>query len=172
MSFSYPGAQSGEVLRDVSLNIEAGSLVIIVGANGSGKSTLVRLLSRLYEPSRSGAFLIDGLPAEDYRMGDLYKAIALLSQENRVYPLSLGENISLGFTQASSDEKVVEAARLGGATEFISRFEKGINTELKVFNDAMAHNLQGKPDHPLSQEMKRLPKDIDISGGEKQRLVA
>ncbi|KAF5324387.1 hypothetical protein D9619_011375 [Psilocybe cf. subviscida] len=173
VSFSYPGAQSGAALSNISLDIEAGSLVVLVGANGSGKSTLVRLLSRLYEPSAgSGAFLIDGLPAEDYRMGDLYRAIALLSQENRVYPLSLGENISLGATQTACEDGVHEAARLGGALEFISRFEKGMKTKLKVFDDSISHNLQGKPDHPLVQEMKRLPTDIDISGGEKQRLVA
>jgi ABC-type bacteriocin/lantibiotic exporter with double-glycine peptidase domain len=173
VSFSYPGAQSGAALSDISLNIEAGSLVVLVGANGSGKSTLVRLLSRLYKPSSGGGgFLIDGLPAEDYRMVDLYRAIALLSQENRVYPLSLGENISLGSTHGAYEEEVAEAARLGGATEFISRFEKGMNTELKVFDESMAHNLHGKPDHPLVQEMKRLPNDIDISGGEKQRLIA
>lgn len=173
VSFSYPGAQSGAALSDISLKIEAGSLVVLVGANGSGKSTLVRLLSRLYKPSSStGEFLIDGLPAKDYRMADIYRAIALLSQENLVYPLSIGENISLGSTHASCEEEVAEAARLGGASEFISRFERGMNTELNVFNESIAHNLQGKPDHPLVQEMKKLPNDIDISGGEKQRLVA
>ncbi|KAF5319485.1 hypothetical protein D9619_008545 [Psilocybe cf. subviscida] len=170
MSFSYPAAQSGAALNDISLNIEAGPLVVLVGANGSGKSTLVRLLSGLYKPSPgAGAFLI---PAEDYRIGDLYQAIALLSQENQVYPLSLSENMSLGTTQAPCKDEVDGAARLGGASEFIFRFEKGMNTELQVFSDAMAHNLHGKPDHPLSQEMKGLPTDIDISGGEKQRLVA
>ena len=135
----------------------------------------MRLLSRLYKPSsRDGAFLIDSLPAEEYRMSDLYRAIALLSQENHVYPLSLGENVALGATQAASvtEEEVHEAIRLGGAEKFISRFERGMDTELKVFNDPIMHNLQGKPDHPLVQEMKKLPNDIDISGGEKQRLVA
>ncbi|TEB23738.1 P-loop containing nucleoside triphosphate hydrolase protein [Coprinellus micaceus] len=159
VSFAYPGSRkTSGALDKVNLTIPSGSLVVIVGANGSGKSTLVRLLARLYDPT-SGDFLIDGQPANSYNMADLRRASTILSQDNKIYPLSLAENIGLGLLQSSDDmDLIAKAAEQGGASEFISKLDTGYNARL--------HNASE------TGEMEKLEKPAKISGGEKQRLVA
>ena len=93
-------------LKDISLNIQPGQLIVIVGANGSGKSTLIRILSRLYDPT-SGDVEIDGLRSKDYSIDDLHRATTLLSQENNIYPLSLAENIGLGHVDLGHDQVAI-----------------------------------------------------------------
>jgi ABC-type multidrug transport system fused ATPase/permease subunit len=159
-------------LDKVNLTIPSGSLVVIIGANGSGKSTLVRLLARLYDPT-SGDFLIDGQPANSYDMADLRRASTILSQDNKVYPLSLAENIGLGLLQSSDDmDLIAKAAEQGGASEFISKLDTGYNTRLHNASETGVLNIHGKTDHPLHKEMEKLEKPAKISGGDKQRLVA
>ncbi len=129
VTFSYPGAQNiSPALGDVSLNIQAGQLVVIVGTNGSGKSTLIRILSRLYDPA-SGTVYIDGRPSGDYIVSDLHEATTLLSQDNQLYPLSLRENIGLGYPDKVKDHKLVrQAAEQSGTIEFISKLKDGMST--------------------------------------------
>lgn len=172
ISFSYPGAQDRKALENVSLQINRGDLVVVVGANGSGKSTLVRLLSRLYEPS-SGELLIVGVPASEYRVQELHRATTLLSQDNLIYPLALRLNIGLGYPGKEDDQAMVdEAARQGGAAEFISKLEGGMDTNLDPGIECRPVNLRGNTSHPLYKEMERLRKKTEISGGEKQRIAA
>ncbi|TFK34271.1 P-loop containing nucleoside triphosphate hydrolase protein [Crucibulum laeve] len=173
VTFEYPGNKStSSALRDVSLSIKPGQLVVIVGENGSGKSTIIKILTRLYDPT-SGEVHIDGMPSSHYRMADLHHSTAVLSQDNHMYPLSLSENIGLGYVGHVDDASMISrAAELGGASSFISKLEKGIDTFLNPSLEQFAWNLQGKPDHPLSKELNSLEKTVDISGGERQRLVA
>ena len=173
VSFAYPGShKKTNALEKLNLTIAPGSLVVIVGANGSGKSTLVRILSRLFDPT-SGQLLIDGRAASEYALADLRRASTLLSQENQVYPLSLAENIGLGCLDYLGDmDKIKEAADKGGAAGFIGKLETGYETKMDDGAKATCRNLLGKPDHPLKKEMDKLEKKINISGGEKQRLVA
>ncbi|KDR69213.1 hypothetical protein GALMADRAFT_256051 [Galerina marginata CBS 339.88] len=173
VSFSYPGSQAtSPSLKEITINIDPGQVVVIVGANGSGKSTLIRILSRLYDPT-SGKVLIDGLPSADYRIDDLHEATALLSQDNTIYPLSLGENIGLGYPErVLDDEMVTEAAEKGGALEVINKLKDGKETVLDPIVDVFQVNLYGNKTHPLYEEMEKLRKKIDISGGETQRVVA
>ena len=154
------------------MNIKPGQLVVIVGANGSGKSTIVRILSRLYDPT-SGQVLIDGHSSSDYRVNDLRRATVILSQDTSIYPLSLSENIGLGYP-AFSDNKdmIMEAAKEGGALEFMQKLNKGIETVLDPFLRVFALNLYRNKTHPLYEEMEKLDKKIDVSGGERQRIAA
>jgi ABC-type multidrug transport system fused ATPase/permease subunit len=159
-------------LSDISLKIDAGQLVVVVGENGSGKSTLVRLLSRLYDPT-SGKIMIDGHPSIDYRTEDIHRATAILSQDNLIYPVSLEENIGLGYPEFSSDATMIrEAAEEGGSLPFIEKLKNGLQTSLNPFIDTFQFNLYGNKTHPLYGELEKLKKAIDISGGEKQRIVA
>lgn len=172
LSFSYPGAQGSKALDGISLRINCGDLVVIVGANGSGKSTLVRILSRLYEPS-SGELLIDDVPASEYRIDELQRSTTLLSQDNLLYPLALRLNIGLGYPGKEDDQTMVDdAARQGGAAEFISKLKDGMDTNLEPGIVCNPVNLRGKTSHPLYKEMERLRKKTEISGGEKQRIAA
>ena len=173
VSFSYPGSQTATPsLDNVSMNINPGQLVVIVGANGSGKSTLIRILSRLYDPT-SGQVLIDGHSSSDYRINDLRRATVILSQDTSIYPLSLAENIGLGYPDFSSNkDMIMEAAKEGGVFELIQKLRKGIDTVLDPFTHICSVNLRNNKTHPLYKEMEKLDKKIDISGGERQRVSA
>ncbi|KAJ3508580.1 hypothetical protein NLJ89_g5679 [Agrocybe chaxingu] len=174
ISFSYPDSQNSEpALRNVSLSIGPGEFVVIVGANGSGKSTLIRVLSRLYDPD-SGEIYIDNLPSKKYRINDLHQATALLSQDTVIYPLSIAENIGLGFPECIPDQKMIEdAAREGGAFVFIKKLKNGMDTILDPYVETFGNNLDDlDPSHPLFDVMERIEKRTDISGGERQKVVA
>jgi len=133
---------------------------------------LIRLLSRLYDPT-SGQILIDGRPLKSYRLQDLHRATAILSQDNRVYPLSLRENIALGFPEGGDDdETIIEAAKKGGAWSVIKGLKDGLDTYLDATDYATSWNLQGKKEHPLYEQLEKMEKKADLSGGEKQRVVA
>ena len=120
ISFSYPGSKNTTpALNKASLTIKSGQLVVLVGENRSGKSTIIRILSRLYNPT-SGKIFIDGHASTDYHINDLCQATVILSQDSQLYPISIGENIGLGYAKFSSDkEMVMEAAEEGGALDFI-----------------------------------------------------
>lgn len=159
-------------LNNASMSIKSGQLVVIVGANGSGKSTIIRILCRLYDPT-SGQIFIDGHASSDYCVNDLHQATVNLSQNTAIYPLSLGENIGLGYSAFSSNkEMVMEAAREGGALEFIEKLNNGMDTVLDPLTHSFSSNLHGNRTHPLYTEMKKLDKKVDISGGERQRVAA
>ncbi|KAG5636718.1 hypothetical protein H0H81_007085 [Sphagnurus paluster] len=172
VTFCYPGSKARAALQNVSFTIRPGQLAVIVGANGSGKSTIIKLLTRLYDPSE-GALLVDGIPAEQYSAFDLRRAMATFTQDHQLYPLSLYENIALGNPAATGDSALVAAAaEQGGAAVFIGKLPKGMGTLLDPQNQAYPMNIPSDPDHPLRKQMDALSKKTDISGGEKQRLVA
>ena len=155
------------------MSISSGQLVVIVGANGSGKSTIVRILSRLYDPA-SGQVLIDGHSSSDYRVNDLRCATVILSQDTLLYPLSLAENIGLGYpTFSCNKDMIIEAAKEGGAFEFIQKLNKGTDTVLEPHVETCIMGLYRNTTHPLHEEMVKLSKKkIEVSGGERQRVAA
>jgi len=146
----------------VSLSIKAGQLVVIVGPNGSGKSTIVKILNRLYNPA-SGEVLLDGQPMSSYRISDLRRATADLTQDHTLYPLTIRENIGLGHPLCVSDmDMIIQSAKLGGAYDFISKFKQGFDTTLEPIRTAHLGHL-GET-HPLKEIFDKLEKRVDVSG--------
>ena len=171
VSFAYPGSEKN-ALKGINLHIKAGQLVLIVGANGSGKTTLTQIMARLYDPS-SGGVHIEGRPAIEYCIEDLHLATSLLSQDSQMYPLSLAENIGLGYPEHSSDlEMIKEAASDSGAAEFIEGLENGYETRLETFDCSYQMNLNGDREHPLWKMADKMAKKSSISGEQQQRVIA
>jgi subfamily B ATP-binding cassette protein HlyB/CyaB len=115
-----------EILHDVSLKIEAGQVIGFVGPSGSGKSTLAKLLQRLYVPE-TGRVMIDGI---DLAMTDpawLRRQIGVVLQENLLFNASIRENIAIADPGMTLD-RVIEAARLAGAHEFILQLPQGYDS--------------------------------------------
>ncbi|KAK0464132.1 P-loop containing nucleoside triphosphate hydrolase protein [Armillaria novae-zelandiae] len=175
VSFSYLGSQSTKpALSNINLSIRPGQMVVIVGSNGSGKSTILKLLSRFYDPtSAPDSILLDGIPIYRYRMSDLRRATAILTQDHSLFPLSLGENIGLGYVEKVNDAEMIDrSAEKGGASYCLKKLEWGKETKLRTDNEAHGSNLPDDPAHPLQVELEKLQKNIELSGGEKQRIVA
>ncbi|KAK1219146.1 hypothetical protein PQX77_018142 [Marasmius sp. AFHP31] len=177
VTFRYPGSQNiTSALDDVSFKIGAGDLTVVVGANGSGKSTLVNLLSRLYDTT-SGQVLLDGADIKDYKLNDIRESIAILTQDHKLFPgLSLKENIGLGDVECLEDEtegRILEAVTKGGADSVIGKLEKGVDTVLdsRVVRYSEMLDEEDETD-PLAIKFKQLQKTSNVSGGERQRLVA
>ena len=173
ITFEYPGSKSTKsALNNVSLHIKAGHLVVIVGANGSGKSTIIKLINRLYNPT-SGVILVDGKPMNSYRIADMRQATADLNQDHSLYPLSVRENIGLGYPARMSDlDMIKQAAKLGGSYSFIENLEAGFETTLQPVRTAYMGYMSRNELSPLKDFFDKLEKTVDVSGGEKQRLVA
>ena len=129
VSFSYPGA-SRCALSEVSLTIDRGEVIALVGQNGSGKSTLAKLLCQLYHPT-SGAILWDGVDLASCDPRETRQWVSGLFQDFSQYHLSAHENIVVGRYEREADaEAAVTAARRAGAHEFIAGLDEGYATRL------------------------------------------
>jgi ABC-type multidrug transport system fused ATPase/permease subunit len=124
VSFGYDG--DGQVLNDVSFEIQPGQTVGFVGPTGSGKSTLLSLLPRFYDPNL-GHILIDGVDIADYRVAALRAQISFVLQDTVLFPGTIRENIAYGRPDASEDE-ILKAARISNADEFIARMPHGYDS--------------------------------------------
>jgi len=118
-----------EVVRDLSLDIRAGEVVGIVGRSGSGKSTLTKLLQRLYLPER-GRVLVDGVDIALLDPSWLRRQIGVVLQENVLFNRSIRENIAL-IDPSMPLDRVIRAAQLAGAHEFILELPHGYDTILE-----------------------------------------
>ncbi|SEP42915.1 ATP-binding cassette, subfamily B, HlyB/CyaB [Methylobacterium sp. ap11] len=126
-----------EALRGVSLAIEPGETIGIVGPSGSGKSTLTKLVQRLYVPEQ-GRVMIDGVDLTLVDPAWLRRQIGVVLQENILFNRSVRENIALADTTLPM-ERVIAAARLAGAHEFILALPHGYDTVI----DERGANLSG-----------------------------
>jgi subfamily B ATP-binding cassette protein HlyB/CyaB len=115
-----------EVLRDVSLQVPPGQVIGIVGPSGSGKSTLTKLVQRLYVPE-SGRILIDGVDLGMVDVAWLRRQIGVVLQENFLFNRSIRDNIALADPSLPM-ERVIAAAKLGGAHDFILELPQGYDT--------------------------------------------
>jgi ATP-binding cassette subfamily B protein/subfamily B ATP-binding cassette protein MsbA len=114
------------VLRDLSLAVEPGEMVALVGATGAGKSTLASLVPRFFDPW-AGRVLLDGLDLRTVKLASLRAEVALVLQDPFLLPLTVAENVAYGRPGASRDE-VVAAAVAANADEFIRRLPEGYDT--------------------------------------------
>lgn len=143
VTFHY-GGHAEPLYRDFSLTIAAGEKVGLVGRSGSGKTTFVKLVQRLYDVS-SGRIAIDGRDIAEATQSSLRSQIAIVQQEPVLFHRSLAENIAYGKPGASM-ARIVQAAKLANAHEFIMRLPKGYAT------------LVGE-------------RGVKLSGGERQRVA-
>jgi subfamily B ATP-binding cassette protein MsbA len=114
-------------LDRVSLCIEAGETVALVGASGSGKSSLVGLIVRFYQAS-SGRILIDDIDIESIRLDILRQNIAFVSQEIMLFNDTIRNNIAYGSLSDASDSAIESAAHAARVTEFLSLLPQGMET--------------------------------------------
>lgn len=124
--FGYDPAEP--VLRGLSLEIEPGSSVAVVGATGSGKSTLARLLLRFYDP-QSGSVSIDGVDLRRLTVHDARRSVGVVFEDTLLFHDTVAANIAFADPDAT-DDQIRAAARLAGADAFIEELEAGYDTVL------------------------------------------
>ncbi|MEN9744076.1 MAG: hypothetical protein RLZZ65_1881 [Bacteroidota bacterium] len=125
VSFGY---QDQKVLTDINWGVQKGKLVAIVGESGSGKSTLMDLLQRFYDPT-NGAIEIDGVDLRKLKIHDLKALIGVVTQESILFNVSAAENIAFGDDKPDF-ERIVEAAKVANAHDFIAALENGYDSLL------------------------------------------
>jgi len=125
VSFGYAN-ETRSVLREVSLQIAAGTMVALVGESGGGKSTLTKLLPRFHDPT-SGTVLWDGIDLREARISSLRRQIALVTQETVLFNQTVRHNIAYGKPDATEAE-IVEAAQIAFAHDFVQEMPKGYDT--------------------------------------------
>ena len=128
VTFRYrPG--EAEILHDLSLKIEPGTTVGIVGRSGSGKSTITKLIQRLHVPE-NGRVLLDGMDSRLLDPAWMRRQIGVVLQDNILFNSSVRDNIALS-NPAMPMKTVLQAAQLSGAHEFILQLPKGYDTILE-----------------------------------------
>lgn len=141
VSFAY---KDQDVLHDVNLTIQPGTVNALVGPSGSGKSTIAKLIASLWDV-REGRILIGGVDLRDLPSDIFYRYVAYVSQDNYLFNLSVMDNIRMGKPDAT-DAEVIEAAKRCGCHDFILSLEHGYQT---ICGGAGGH----------------------LSGGERQRIT-
>ena len=126
VTFSYD--EQTDVLNDVSFTIKPGETIALVGPTGAGKTTIVNLISRFYDVQK-GIVAIDGYDVKKVSIESLRKQMGIMTQDNFLFTGTIRENIRYGRLDAT-DEEVIAAAKAVHAHEFISKLEKGYDTEL------------------------------------------
>lgn len=143
VSMKYSKEAKEDVLSDICLEIPSGTKVGIIGATGSAKSSLAMLIPRLYDLS-SGNLIVGGENIKDLDLVKLRDAIGMVLQKNVLFSGTVRENLKWGNPEAS-DEEILKAIDMAGATELLERLPGGLDMEL---------GQQG----------------VNVSGGQKQRL--
>lgn len=143
VSFSY-SEDSEPVLKNISINVNKGETIALVGKSGSGKSTIVNLLNRFYD-GYQGRIKIDGYDIKKVKLGDLRKSISFVSQDPTLFNDSIKNNIAYGMNDVP-DTAIFQAAREANAYEFIMNLSDGFDTVIGDGGDL-------------------------LSGGEKQRIA-
>ncbi len=127
ISFHYP-SNPQSVLNNISLSIEPGELIAIVGRSGAGKSTLFQLLQRFYDP-QNGVIKINGVNIHELNLNELRQIIGIVPQDIVIFSDNALENIRYGKLDAT-DKEVFEAAKIAVADEFILNLPEGYQTFL------------------------------------------
>ncbi len=144
VSFAYPRGNGEIVLDNVSLIVNSGETLGILGATGSGKSSLVNLIPRFYDVTE-GSVLVDDVDVRDYKLFELRNKVAVALQKSELFTSSIKENILWGNPGADNNE-VYTAAEQAQALEFIEAKGEGFDTMVAE-------------------------KGMSLSGGQKQRIA-
>ena len=124
VTFSYP-EQPVPALNSVSIDIQPGEKVAIIGKIGSGKSTLAKVLLRLYEPD-NGSVMVDGFDLQQMDPADVRSNICYIAQDAQLFYGTVRENITLGL-HGIEDREVIEAAGKAGVLDFVNSHPLGFN---------------------------------------------
>ncbi|WP_097014348.1 ABC transporter ATP-binding protein [Anaerocolumna aminovalerica] len=143
VSFAYNNT-GDKVLEDISVTLERGETIGIIGSTGSGKSTFVNLIPRFYDVTE-GSIFVDGINVKDYHLHELRNKISIVPQKAVLFTGTIAENIRWG-KQNATDEEIKAAAKIAQADEFISKLPEGYNTQVSRGG-------------------------LNFSGGQKQRLT-
>ena len=143
VTFGYNDTAEEAVLKNISLKIDSGETIGIIGATGSAKTTLVSLIPRLYDVTE-GEVLVGGANVKSYKLDKLRSAVSVVLQKNVLFSGTIKENLRWGDFNAT-DEQIVDACKAACADGFINDFPDGYDTDLG----------QG---------------GVNVSGGQKQRL--
>jgi ABC-type multidrug transport system, ATPase and permease components len=135
VSFRYPGTKR-DVIKNVSVKLDPGETVVLVGLNGAGKTTLIKLLTRLYDPTE-GCILLDGRDLCDYDPAELYKIFGIIFQDFGKYAVTVSENIAFGQIEKPVDPEAIKTAAIqSNADGFIEKLTDKYNTPLmRYFED-------------------------------------
>ncbi|WP_338486393.1 lipid A export permease/ATP-binding protein MsbA [Pseudomonas trivialis] len=128
LNFTYPGTER-HVLKDISFTAEPGQMIALVGRSGSGKSTLASLIPRFYH-HESGEILLDGVEIEDYKLLNLRKHIAQVTQHVTLFSDTVTNNIAYGDLAGAPRADVEAAATDANAKDFIDQLPKGFDTQV------------------------------------------
>ncbi|MGI8433178.1 MAG: ABC transporter ATP-binding protein [Nocardioidaceae bacterium] len=129
VSFAYPGSDA-LVLDEVDLDLPAGAVVAVVGENGAGKSTLVKLLCKMYEPTR-GRLLVDGRPLSAIASDAWRRRVSGAFQDFFRFELAARTSVGVGDLPAVDDDEAVQGAvSRAGAGDVVQRLESGLDTQL------------------------------------------
>lgn len=155
VSFRYPGKNSPDVLRNVTLHINRNQHVAIVGENGAGKTTLIKLITGLYHPT-NGQILLDGAPINQVDISSWHRQLSVLQQEFITYGFATAkDNVRFGDVEAPFDsERLKKALEDAEADDFTSKLSKGL--------DSYVNNWMEDDDGN---------KGTELSGGQWQRLA-
>lgn len=143
VSFTYPRTTQ-PVLHDISLDVEAGQMIALIGPSGAGKTTLCNLIARFYAPT-TGRITIDGHDLADLDLENYRRLLGIVDQDIFLFDGTIAENIGYGSRDADMDD-ILRAAQLAHADEFIERFDDQYDT------------LIGE-------------RGVRLSGGQRQRLA-
>jgi subfamily B ATP-binding cassette protein MsbA len=128
LSFTYPGTER-QVLDDISFSVQPGQMVALVGRSGSGKSTLANLIPRFYHHDK-GEILIDDVEIEQYKLLNLRRHIAQVTQHVTLFSDTVANNIAYGDLAGAPREDIEKAARDAYAMDFISQLPQGLDTQV------------------------------------------
>ena len=134
VTFAYPGGPP--VLRDITMDIAAGTRMAIVGETGSGKSTFAKLLTRLMDPSE-GTVLLDGIDVRQIAAGSLRRSVVLVPQEGFLFDDTLAANVRYGKLDATEDEILASADELG-LGDWVAGLPRGLETRVGQRGDSLS----------------------------------
>jgi ATP-binding cassette subfamily B protein len=146
VSFSY-NENSAPVLRNVSMTINPGEKIALVGYNGAGKTTLVKMLMRFYDVS-GGEIFYGGVNIKDYDINEYRDIFSTLFQDYQIFAATVEQNITVG-NESVDEHKIYGVLEQSGLKERIEKMENGISTQLT----------------------NEFDEGVDLSGGERQKLA-